>query len=143
MPLHELGTLLGHLFLYYLLVLTQGLLDFFVRDLALLDFHLALVFEPIYLLEQHFATGFLLFVNGVGLKRLLNLLLDLQELLGAAQHDLLSEVLVVVLQLANRLELADVVFDLHFVGLFELLSTREFVNLKFELTVCLAPCREF
>jgi hypothetical protein len=111
----EFCALLGDLLLYYGLVLSEGLLDFLVRELALLNFQLALVFQSVNLLQEHLAALLLLLVDLVRAQRRLYLLLNLQEFNLPLLHHILRHVLVIMLQLANRLQLLNVGINLRFV----------------------------
>ena len=114
--------LLGHLLLYYRLVLRQRLLNLVVRLLALLDLQLALVFQHIYLRKQHLPTRLFLLVHFVGLQCCLDLLLNLQELGLPLLHHALGQLLVIVLEFSDGLALLNVAINLPFVGLFKCVS---------------------
>lgn len=123
--LHELSTLLRHLFFYYLLVLRQCLLNLLICQFPLVNFHFALVFQCVYLFQKHFAAGFLLLVDLIRAQSFLNLVLNLQEFLLSRLHHPLRQVLIVVLQFTNRFQLLYVCFNLLLICTLKVLSVQK------------------
>ena len=103
------------------MVLGKCALDLLVRHLPLVYLVLALVFERIYLSEQHLATGLLLLVDLVRAESLRDLPLDLLELRLALLHHFAGHFLVVVLKFADRFQLLNVGVHLLLVRFLEVL----------------------
>lgn len=122
--MHELSPLLRDLLLYYLLILRKRVLDLFICQFALVDLDLALGLKTVDLLKQHPPARFLLFVNGVRLQCLLNLLLNLTELLLPLRHHFLSQMLVIVLQFSDRLQLLNIGVYLQLISFLKILATQ-------------------